>query len=77
MQLMLLGPGRIPGDGVFEGIREIRPGCCGYVDVHGLLARNMRLSRTAGMFSAWKRPFSMCASYCWMRSTGSCRQMCL
>ncbi|MBD4335626.1 asparagine synthetase B, partial [Xanthomonas citri pv. citri] len=29
MQLMLLGPGRIPGDGVFEGIREIRPGCCG------------------------------------------------
>ncbi|MFR9255441.1 MAG: asparagine synthase-related protein, partial [Merdibacter sp.] len=36
MQLMLLGPGRIPGDGVFEGIREIRPGCCGYVDVHGL-----------------------------------------
>ena len=28
-QLMLLGPGRIPGDGVFRGIRELRPGCYG------------------------------------------------
>ena len=29
-QLLLLGPGRLPGSGVFQGIREIEPGCCGY-----------------------------------------------
>ncbi|HJC35893.1 MAG TPA: asparagine synthase (glutamine-hydrolyzing) [Candidatus Merdibacter merdavium] len=36
LQLMLLGPGRIPGDGVFADIQELRPGCCGFVDVYGL-----------------------------------------
>ena len=29
-QLLLLGPGRLPGSGVLEGIREVEPGCCGY-----------------------------------------------
>ena len=29
-QLLLLGPGRIPGSGVFRGIREVKPGCCGW-----------------------------------------------
>jgi len=29
-ELILLGPGRTPGSGVFQGIREIRPGWCGY-----------------------------------------------
>ena len=29
-QLILLGPGRLPGSGVFQGIRELEPGCCGY-----------------------------------------------
>lgn len=29
-QLLLLGPGRIPGSGVFRGISEIEPGYCGY-----------------------------------------------
>lgn len=29
-QILLLGPGRIPGSGVFRGIRELEPGCCGY-----------------------------------------------
>ena len=29
-QLLLLGPGRIPGSGVFRGIYELEPGCCGY-----------------------------------------------
>ena len=28
-QILLLGPGRIPGSGVFRGIREIEPGCWG------------------------------------------------
>ena len=28
-QLLLLGPGRLPGSGVFRGIRELEPGCCG------------------------------------------------
>lgn len=28
-QLLLLGPGRIPGSGVFKGINELRPGCYG------------------------------------------------
>ena len=29
-QLILLGPGRLPGSGVFQGIRELEPGCCAY-----------------------------------------------
>lgn len=29
-QLLLLGPGRLPGSGVFRGIRELEPGCWGY-----------------------------------------------
>lgn len=29
-QILLLGPGRIPGSGVFHGIMELEPGCCGY-----------------------------------------------
>jgi len=28
-QLLLLGPGRLPGSGVFSGIRELEPGCRG------------------------------------------------
>ena len=30
MQLILLGPGRLPGSGVFRGIRELEPGYRGY-----------------------------------------------
>ena len=29
-QLILLGPGRLPGSGVFQGIHEIEPGCFAY-----------------------------------------------
>lgn len=29
-ELLLLGPGRSPGSGVFRGMKEIEPGCCGY-----------------------------------------------
>ncbi len=29
-ELLLLGPGRTPGSGVFRGIRELEPGCCGF-----------------------------------------------
>lgn len=28
-EIMLLGPGRTPGCGVFQNIRELEPGCCG------------------------------------------------
>ena len=28
-EIILLGPGRCPGSGVFKGIAEIEPGCCG------------------------------------------------
>ena len=35
-ELLLLGPGRTPGCGVFRGIRELEPGCCGYYE-HGRL----------------------------------------
>lgn len=31
-QLLLLGPGRIPGSGVFHGIRELEPGWWGYFE---------------------------------------------
>lgn len=30
-ELLLLGPGRTPGSGVFRGIQELEPGCCGYL----------------------------------------------
>lgn len=29
-QILLLGPGRAPGSGVFKGINELEPGCFGY-----------------------------------------------
>lgn len=29
-EIMLIGPGRTPGCGVFEGIEEVPPACCGY-----------------------------------------------
>ena len=29
-ELILLGPGRTPGCGVFKGMQELEPGCCGY-----------------------------------------------
>lgn len=29
-QVILLGPGRIPGSGVFKNILELKPGCCGF-----------------------------------------------
>lgn len=29
-QILMLGPGRLPGSGVFRNIYELEPGCCGY-----------------------------------------------
>ena len=29
-QLLLLGPGRLPGSGVFHGIQSLEPGCCAW-----------------------------------------------
>lgn len=31
-EILLLGPGRTPGCGVFRGIQELEPGCCGYYE---------------------------------------------
>ena len=31
-EILLLGPGRTPGCGVFRGIYEVEPGCCGFYD---------------------------------------------
>lgn len=31
-EVILLGPGRTPGCGVFYGIQELEPGCCAYFD---------------------------------------------
>ena len=31
-QLILFGPGRLPGSGVLRGIREVEPGCFGYYE---------------------------------------------
>lgn len=31
-EILLLGPGRTPGCGVFRGIMELEPGCCGYYE---------------------------------------------
>ncbi len=38
-QLILLGPGRLPGSGVFRGIREVEPGYCGYCQNGKLLLK--------------------------------------
>lgn len=35
-QLLLLGPGRLPGSGVFRDVYEVEPGCCGWYE-DGLL----------------------------------------
>ena len=32
-QVVLLGPGRVPGSGVFQNVYELMPGCCGYYDL--------------------------------------------
>lgn len=37
-EILLLGPGRTPGCGVFRGIRELKPGWCGYYK-HGRFAQ--------------------------------------
>ena len=39
VQLLMLGPGRLPGSGVLRNIRELEPGCCGYFD-RGKLTRH-------------------------------------
>lgn len=31
-EILMLGPGRTPGCGVFKNIQELEPGCCGYVE---------------------------------------------
>ena len=38
-ELLLLGPGRTPGCGIFSGIRELEPGCCGRFEANGLRIR--------------------------------------
>ena len=38
-ELLLLGPGRTPGCGVFRGICELEPGCCGYYENGRLILR--------------------------------------
>lgn len=38
-QILLLGPGRVPGSGVFRGIAEMEPGCCGYFEEGNLCTR--------------------------------------
>ncbi len=35
-EVMLMGPGRTPGCGVFKNIKELRAGCCGVFDQSGL-----------------------------------------
>lgn len=36
VQLVLMGPGRIPGSGIFHGIQELEPGCCAVLEPDGL-----------------------------------------
>ena len=38
-QLLLLGPGRLPGSGVFHGIQELEPGCFGCYEAGKLTIR--------------------------------------
>ena len=44
-EVMLLGPGRTPGCGVFRGIEELEPGCCGFYEERRLkLCRYWKLT---------------------------------
>ena len=36
MELLLIAPGRTPGNGVLKGFKEVRPGWCGYFTENGL-----------------------------------------
>ena len=38
-EIMLIGPGRTPGCGVFKGIEEVIPGCCGFYEEGNLRMR--------------------------------------
>lgn len=38
-ELVMMGPGRLPGSGVFHGIREVEPGCCGWFEAGKLRLR--------------------------------------
>ena len=38
-EIMLLGPGRTPSCGVFKGIEEMEPGCCGYFEAGHLTVK--------------------------------------
>lgn len=38
-ELILLGPGRLPGSGVFRNVRELEPGWCGYYECGKLQLR--------------------------------------
>ena len=31
-EIVMLGPGRLPGSGVFRGVQEVEPGCCGWYE---------------------------------------------
>ncbi len=45
LQLIMLGPGRLPGSGVLEQIQELEPGCCGwYADGKLRLRRYWKLT---------------------------------
>ena len=35
-EIIFLGPGRTPGCGVFKGINEVKPACCGYYSKSGI-----------------------------------------
>ena len=39
LEVMLIGPGRTPGCGVFRGVKELEPGWCGMYDRSGLRLR--------------------------------------
>lgn len=44
-EIMLLGPGRTPGSGIFQNVFEVEPGCRGYFSQEGLkLERYWRLT---------------------------------
>ncbi len=38
-EILLLGPGRTPGSGVFRGVRELEPGWCGYYENRRLIVK--------------------------------------
>lgn len=75
-EIMLLGPGRTPGCGVFRGIREVEPGCCGYFDGKKFACGGIGAWKTGSIGIPFPKRWSMSVPSLQMPSGASWSPMC-